>query len=104
MRDQNRLSSCSYLNLFILLQAVVANPSLVAEMTHRAAEQESSQRERRRKGGEKRGGKGKSRGVGENDGVKKEVGTHLHFMSDKEVCYWWWNWCCGYCYTALLAL
>ena len=68
---------------------MVANPSLVAEMSHRAAEQESSQRERRRKGGEKRGGKGKSRGVGENDGVKKVVGTQLHFMSDKEVSWWW---------------
>ena len=73
----------------ILLQVAVANPTLVAEMSHRAAEQESSQRERRRKGGEKRGGKGKSRGGGEDVGMKKEVGVRLRFLSDKEVCCWW---------------
>ena len=77
------------------MQAAVANPTLVAEMSHREAEQGSSQKERRRKG-EKRGGKGKSRGVGEDVSVKKEVGVQLHFLSDKEVCYWWWHWCCGY--------
>ena len=82
------------------MQAAVANPTLVAEMSHREAEQESSQRERRRKG-EKRGGKGKTRGVGEDVGVKKEVGVQLRFLSDKEVCYWWWHWCCG-CYFLIV--
>ena len=68
--------------MFLFLQAAVANPTVIAEMSQRVVEWEDNQRERKKKGREKRGGKGRGR---EEDSTKRQVGWQLPFMTNQEV-------------------
>lgn len=68
-----------------LVQAAVSNPTAIAEMSQRVAEWEDNQRERKKKGKEKRGGKGRSRGGREEEGARRGVAWQLHFMTHQEV-------------------